>query len=671
MGNFSPTKPNKYKGTNKYITFFVTRPRRPTGTDVKQPETNTLYSLGTIWQIEKNPQDGVEGELWILSKIVANVAYWVQIGSGNPPVGGVLTLSDTANTLVFPTILGNIQLEALAGLVITADALNNKLTFGLAGGGLAIDEIEVDAFTGPGTNPVLPSATGRVIIKGVATPNTGVPIRSNSLAVNAFDIEAQVSKDRTGAPGDKLDAGLSSFDDTTFLVDGDGYVQLLGTGAILTLTPDHDFDADAATPISPVDGNINVLTYNPSPTNTFANSVISSFNSNGTSGGDFKIENRSWLTQFVVDSSSTIGERGTYETIQDAIDAASAGDTIFIRPGTYTENITIKNGISLVGLSNSFSTTSNTIIRGKITSTAGTSLIDNLVLQTNSDYVLDISGNSTVNLFRCLIRNASNAFLLDDGNLNLFQCNSIDSGAGSGAWFTATNQSDVLCTDCYLTGSSTTVSTFADDSSLQIINSVFQTNVTTSDSVLFSCYNSTVMTGNRTLTIGGTGANLAHNSSFNGGSSVAVSIGTGVTFSMLNCVVSSTNTNAIDGLGTLNYSGLTFASSSSNIATTTQVPLVHSNDACKVVVPSSYPHTAKPQEAVILVDTSSARTINLNASPVTGQTYRIKDSVGSAAANNITIMPAAGTIDGAASYAVNVNYASVDVVYGGSEWHIV
>lgn len=91
----------------------------------------------------------------------------------------------------------------------------------------------------------------------------------------------------------------------------------------------------------------------------------------------------------------------------------------------------------------------------------------------------------------------------------------------------------------------------------------------------------------------------------------------------------------------------------------------------KTTVPGAYPYTTLTTDYVILVDTSSARTINLVASPVTGTTYRIKDNVGSAAANNITITPAAGTIDGAASYVISSNWGSVDLVYNSTAWRIL
>lgn len=90
-----------------------------------------------------------------------------------------------------------------------------------------------------------------------------------------------------------------------------------------------------------------------------------------------------------------------------------------------------------------------------------------------------------------------------------------------------------------------------------------------------------------------------------------------------------------------------------------------------VTTPGAYPYTTLITDQVILVDSSSARTINLVSSPVTGTTFRIKDNVGNAAAQNITITPNAGNIDGSASYKITANYGSADVVYNGTQWNVL
>ena len=60
--------------------------------------------------------------------------------------------------------------------------------------------------------------------------------------------------------------------------------------------------------------------------------------------------------------------------------------------------------------------------------------------------------------------------------------------------------------------------------------------------------------------------------------------------------------------------------------------------------------------------------VSLPASPETGRIYIVKDGTGDAAANNITITPAAGNIDGAGTKVISTNYGSVRLVYSGTEW---
>lgn len=99
--------------------------------------------------------------------------------------------------------------------------------------------------------------------------------------------------------------------------------------------------------------------------------------------------------------------------------------------------------------------------------------------------------------------------------------------------------------------------------------------------------------------------------------------------------------------------------------------MVSSNDAIRVVVPLAYPYTTVPQDALIKVDTNAARTIIPLANPTTGQKHIIKDTVGLAGGNNITITPSGKNIDGAASLVINTNYGNATIVYTGTEWSSV
>ncbi len=63
--------------------------------------------------------------------------------------------------------------------------------------------------------------------------------------------------------------------------------------------------------------------------------------------------------------------------------------------------------------------------------------------------------------------------------------------------------------------------------------------------------------------------------------------------------------------------------------------------------------------------------VNLPAG-TTGRIFTIKDGLGLAApATPITITPAAGTIDGAATATINAPYGSLTLVYTGAEWQLI
>lgn len=126
MPNFNPKNPTKFLGTNKYITFFVSRDRQPTGADYRQPETGTLYSVGTVWQVGKTPTTGVEGQLFMLTKIVANVAFWEQITNGGVEIISITT--DSGAPPVLADANGNFNLLGGVGMDVTGNGPGNTAT---------------------------------------------------------------------------------------------------------------------------------------------------------------------------------------------------------------------------------------------------------------------------------------------------------------------------------------------------------------------------------------------------------------------------------------------------------------------------------------------------------------------------------------------------------------
>lgn len=71
------------------------------------------------------------------------------------------------------------------------------------------------------------------------------------------------------------------------------------------------------------------------------------------------------------------------------------------------------------------------------------------------------------------------------------------------------------------------------------------------------------------------------------------------------------------------------------------------------------------------VGAASAVTLPPQATGAIGRKIWIVDSKGDAGTNNITISPAAGTLNGASNYVISENYGAVELIYNGTEWNAV
>lgn len=87
------------------------------------------------------------------------------------------------------------------------------------------------------------------------------------------------------------------------------------------------------------------------------------------------------------------------------------------------------------------------------------------------------------------------------------------------------------------------------------------------------------------------------------------------------------------------------------------------------ITSSSGVFTATANETHIVDTSGGAATITLPAVSAS-RFVRIKDN-GNSEANNITVSPASGTIDGAASHVINSNYGSAVYVSDGTNWFIL
>lgn len=288
---FSPKSPNRYLAPNLYLCTIVTRQRQPTGADYRQPENGKIYPIGSYWIVAKDPTTGTEGDLWYLSKIVANVAYWVMLSAGvgnieefivdsvsapgvNPvsPLAGLITFNgrlvaaQAVPVESYTNALNQMGVEVqISSTSVASDITQNGLSHyndaqftidadgfvSLKGGTVgAVLEINVDANTPPGTDPVVADGSGIISITGaqVAAGVVGANVlRSNSVAANAFRMEIQRST--AVASSNSVNNGVAHFDSAAFDVDANGWVQLNGGGIATTAI---DVQANTAPGTDPV-----------------------------------------------------------------------------------------------------------------------------------------------------------------------------------------------------------------------------------------------------------------------------------------------------------------------------------------------------------------------------------------------------------------------------------
>lgn len=131
-----------------------------------------------------------------------------------------------------------------------------------------------------------------------------------------------------------------------------------------------------------------------------------------------------------------------------------------------------------------------------------------------------------------------------------------------------------------------------------------------------------------------------------------------------------TGVQSINGMtGNIGCVGPGLACSSGNITFSIAAPLIV---PIRVVTASGAVTVSATTDYFVCINktTGAATTVNLPATPATGLTFLLKDCKGDAATNSITVTPAAGLIDGAASYVMNVPYMAQSFTYDGTSWRL-
>ena len=142
-------------------------------------------------------------------------------------------------------------------------------------GGAASTNFTVDAFTAPGTNPVLPNGSGNVIVTGaqVAAGVVGTNvIRTDSLAANTYTIEIQRSQ--AVASTTLADNGVCHFNSGQFTVDANGFVSLAGGGQAIDSIAVDASTAPGTNPVLPTVAGLITVTGAQVPAGTVGANVI-------------------------------------------------------------------------------------------------------------------------------------------------------------------------------------------------------------------------------------------------------------------------------------------------------------------------------------------------------------------------------------------------------------
>lgn len=280
----------------------------------------------------------------------------------------------------------------------------------------------------------------------------------------------------------------------------------------------------------------------------------------------------------------TVAKDGTgdFTTIAAALTAASSGKDIFIRPGTYTENLTLKAGVNLVGFKGDELTPNVTII-GKLTYTvAGSCTVSNIRLQTNSDFFLVVSGSaaSIINLENCYLNCSNNTGISYTSSSSssqiLIQLCTGQIGTTGITYFVSTAAGNIIIRYSVLINGGTTT-TASSSSTGQVVAEYSRINLPLSatGTSTFQLTHSIMQPGNNTaITTSGTSTCIMRGCRIGSGTASALSIGSGTSLSCFQTSLGSSNTNAVAGAGNFIYAGISFDNTSNTLQNTLTLQLL-------------------------------------------------------------------------------------------------
>lgn len=393
--------------------------------------------------------------------------------------------------------------------------------------------------------------------------------------------------------------------------------------------------------------------------------------------GNFQVEDRSWLSRYVVDPSTSAGTRGTFSTITDAINQAvfdgailanGLVQTVWIRPGYYQEDVAIPDNAFLNIICQSAggyvnTNTSDSVILGSVTFGATTiTYWENVCFYTQAGAdTITIPDVASISFKNCTIIEGSNSAVNVTGNSYPV---SFDGCTFFGKVVASTPNDQSTSRGLVLNSRLVSQWQLSNYAAFRCINC---------DLIGFICNDHAVA---ETLNCQGTAASLPFISGTTDGQQVVLNT------SLRTLGQSNLPSPIFDFPGTLFFSNLTFKPIDdtnhwpfpalfSAQTTVKLTPTMQGNVLKSIRVASNYAVQYHDQY-IGVTDTTSARTITLNDLIMPDQIVIIKDESLNASVNPITVnVSGGGLIDGQASQQIAQNGASLTFIFDGTNYFIL
>lgn len=546
----SPTNPNMAAdlppiGLRRVVYLQANRP--PTVLDSKYRD-GSYYEFNTEWRdLSKTPP-----QVWKLATINSKIdAIWFLLGpgSGPPPSGPALQFTPSTGSVVFPNIsTGNVNVFGGTGITVTGTT--ETLTIALSGSAPAA----IETITGDDGTPESPSSNNFNILGAVVANATHAkPVYVLGSAATET-VEVQQATTVSPTPANNNAIGLASYNANQFTIDStSGMVSLKGSTTpppLLTLSDDVN-----TTITSDSSGNIQLQGHIVEQGATKFSTVVA--------GTHLATINPMSGSRWIVDS---LGFNGTHTTIASAITSATAGDTIVILQGTYTENLSMKNGVNLAASGSNIN--GGVTIHGQLTIGTGSCTITGINFTSNGASIINSNSTGQVRFYDCSFVTSDQFVTTGSGGGGTWHFSNTFLLSGTASLFSCSTNMNYY--NCYIGNGGSTTASALSGNAMFMVGCFFGCPVNFTGGTIFmnSTYWSTEDINQKCLIANSAGSRCdIKNCQLYSGTSTAVTVSQ--TCTITNCSIETNTATVIDGAGTLRYTPISFTGTGSTVTTST------------------------------------------------------------------------------------------------------